>query len=76
MQVVAGSMIASVKSSLMLPLVTFSSIRAGTTQRPCRSALPLEHWILIRSFGAGGGVTPSPAARAVGRSVMRVASSS
>ena len=35
-------MTASVKSTVMCPLVTFRSIRAGTAHRPTRSLCPLE----------------------------------
>ena len=48
---------ASVKSSVMWPLETLRSIRFGTTQRPRRSARPLEQCSRIRSFGAEGATT-------------------
>ena len=67
---------ASVKSSLMFPLVTAHSMRWGTTQRPLRWALPLVTLIRTTSRGSGAGPGASPAAPgAAGRSAVSAASS-
>jgi Winged helix DNA-binding domain len=64
---------ASVKSSVTLPLVTRTSIRCGTTQRPSRRILPLRQSMCTTSFGCGSGASTKPGT--AGRSVVSAASS-
>ena len=72
-------MSASVKSSLTAPLVTRTSIRRGTTQRPSRLVLPLPHSMRPTSLGSGtatpAGGTGGTGVLAAGRSVVSTAKS-
>jgi hypothetical protein len=65
---------ASVKSSVMWPLLTRTSIRGGTSQRPSRLAQPLVRSMRIMSFGLRPSA-PATSPGAAGRSRLSAASS-